>query len=146
MVLLNTKSALAIKILNFIAYLQSEIQIFLVLVSSGNLTFFFRQHNSGFGNMTSGEMTLRQLDCNPSDIIHDSWTNLGKTKDRTQYSKFTISYLIMETFFGNHEKAKNTGKNVYKESLSDDEKIVGKGKFSSQLSKPSFSPLETNHL
>lgn len=53
---------------------------------------------------------------------------------------------MMETFFRNHEKAKNTGKNVYIESLSDDEKIVGKGKFSSQLSKPSFSPLETNHL
>ena len=97
--------------------------------------------------MTLGEMTLRQLDCNPSDIIHDSWTILGKTKDRTQYLKFTISYPKMETFVRNHEKAKNTEKNVYKQSLSDDEKIVGKGKlFSSQLSKPSFSPLETNHL
>lgn len=53
----------------------------------------------------------------------------------------------METFVRNHEKAKNTEKNVYKQSLSDDKKIVGKGNlFSSQLSKPSFSPLETNHL
>ena len=52
----------------------------------------------------------------------------------------------METFVRNHEKAKNTEKNVYKQSLFDDEKIFGKGKFSSQLSKPSFSPLETNHL
>lgn len=51
----------------------------------------------------------------------------------------------METFVRNHEKAKNTEKNVYKQSLSDDEKIVGKGNLF-QLSKPSFSPLETNHL
>ena len=42
-VLSVTKSALVIKkILNFIAYLQSEILIFLVFVSLGDLTFFFR--------------------------------------------------------------------------------------------------------
>ena len=41
MVLSETKSALVIKkFLNVIAYLQSEIQIFLVFVSLGDLTFF----------------------------------------------------------------------------------------------------------
>ena len=32
------------KFLNVIAYLQSEILIFLVFVSSGDLTFFFGRH------------------------------------------------------------------------------------------------------
>ena len=32
------------KFLNVIAYLQSEIQIFVVFVSSGDLTFFFERH------------------------------------------------------------------------------------------------------
>ena len=46
MVLSETKSALVIKkFLNVIAYLQSEIQIFLVFVSLGDLTFFFGRHN-----------------------------------------------------------------------------------------------------
>ena len=41
MMLSETKSALVIKkFLNVIAYLQSEIQIFLVFVSLGDLTFF----------------------------------------------------------------------------------------------------------
>ena len=45
MVLSETKSALVIKkFLNVIAYLQSEILIFLVFVSSGDLTFFFGRH------------------------------------------------------------------------------------------------------
>ena len=61
MVLSETKSALVIKkFLNVIAYLQSEILIFLVFVSSGDLTFFsgditnFGQHDSGFGRHDFG--------------------------------------------------------------------------------------------
>ena len=62
MVLLETKSALVIKkFLNVIAYLQSEILIFLVFVSLGELTFLgglhhqnFGQHDSGFGQHDFG--------------------------------------------------------------------------------------------
>ena len=62
MVLLETESALVIKkFLNVIAYLQSEILIFLVFVSLGELTFFwglhyqnFGQHDSGFGQHDFG--------------------------------------------------------------------------------------------
>ena len=43
MVLSETKSALVMKKKNVIAYLQSEIQIFLVFISSGDLTFFSRR-------------------------------------------------------------------------------------------------------
>ena len=53
MVLLETKSALVIKkFLNVIAYLQSEILIFLVFVSSGNLTFFSGDITKISSNMT----------------------------------------------------------------------------------------------
>ena len=70
MVLSEKKSALEIKkFLNAIAYLQSEILIFLVFVSSGNLTFFSGDITNISGNMTqvsgdmtSGEMTLGRLD------------------------------------------------------------------------------------
>ena len=55
MVLSETKSALVIKkFLNVIAYLQSEILIFLVFVSSGDLTFFFGRHYQNFGQHDSG--------------------------------------------------------------------------------------------
>ena len=55
------------KFLNVIAYLQSEIQIFLVFVSSGDLTFFSGDITKISGNMTlvSGEVTLGRLDCEP---------------------------------------------------------------------------------
>ena len=56
------------KFLNVIAYLHSEIQIFLVFVSSGDLTFFFSGDITKIsGNMTlvSGEVTLGRLDCEP---------------------------------------------------------------------------------
>ena len=70
MVLSEKKSALEIKkFLNAIAYLQSEILIFLAFVSSGNLTFFSGDITNISGNMTqvsgdmtSGEMTLGRLD------------------------------------------------------------------------------------
>ena len=70
MVLSEKKSALEIKkFLNAIAYLQSEILIFLVFVSSGNLTFFSGDITNisvnmtqVSGDMTSGEMTLGRLD------------------------------------------------------------------------------------
>ena len=53
MVLSETKSALVIKkFLNVIAYLQSEIQIFLVFVSLGDLTFFSGDMTKISGNMT----------------------------------------------------------------------------------------------
>ena len=54
-----------------IAYLQSEILIFLAFVSLGDLTFFFFSGNINkilgnmtqvSGNMTSGKMTFRWLD------------------------------------------------------------------------------------
>ena len=74
MVLSETKSALVIKkFLNVIAYLQSEIQIFLVFVSSGDLTFFSGDITKISGNMTqvsgdmtSGKITLGRLGCKPS--------------------------------------------------------------------------------
>ena len=48
---------------NVIAYLQSEILIILVLVSSGDLTFFFRETTKISGNMTqvSGDLTGYRL-------------------------------------------------------------------------------------
>ena len=51
------------KFLNAIAYLQSEILIFLVFVSSGNLTFFSGDITNISGNMTqvSGDMTLGEM-------------------------------------------------------------------------------------
>ena len=53
MVLLETKSALVIKkFLNVIANLQSEILIFLVFVSSGDLTFFSGDITKISSNMT----------------------------------------------------------------------------------------------
>ena len=53
MVLSETKSALVIKkFLNVIAYLQSEIQIFLVFVSLGDLTFFSGDMTKISGNIT----------------------------------------------------------------------------------------------
>ena len=53
MMLSETKSALVIKkFLNVIAYLQSEIQIFLVFVSLGDLTFFSGDMTKISGNMT----------------------------------------------------------------------------------------------
>ena len=66
------------KFLNVIAYLQSEILIFLVFVSSGYLTFFSGDITKISGNMTqvsgdmtSGEMTLGRLDRLPlEDLGH----------------------------------------------------------------------------
>ena len=53
MMLSETKSALVIKkFLNVIAYLQSEIQIFLVFVSLGDLTFFSGDMTKISGNIT----------------------------------------------------------------------------------------------
>ena len=47
----------------FIAYLQSEILIFLAFVSLGDLTFFFSGNMTQvLGNMTLGKMTFRRLD------------------------------------------------------------------------------------
>ena len=42
------------KFLNVIAYLQSEILIFLVFVSLGELTFFLGLHYQNFGQHDSG--------------------------------------------------------------------------------------------
>ena len=51
------------KFLNVIAYLQSEILIFLVFVSSGDLTFFSGDiTKTKLSGMTPGEMTLGRLD------------------------------------------------------------------------------------
>ena len=64
------------KFLNFIAYLQSEILMFLVFVSLGDLTFFSGDITKILGNMTRvsvdmtlGEMTLSRLDCKPYDTL-----------------------------------------------------------------------------
>ena len=85
MVLSETKSALVIKFLNFIAYLQSEILIFLVFVSSGDVTFFSGDITKISGNMTqvlgdmaSGEMTLGRLDRLPA-WIHREGTPLNSS-------------------------------------------------------------------
>ena len=64
MVLSETKSAsVKKKFLNVIAYLQSEILIFLVFVSLGDLTFFLGDITKISGNMTqfSGDMTSGDL-------------------------------------------------------------------------------------
>ena len=55
------------KFLHAIAFLQSEILIFLVFVSSGDLTFFSDDITKMSGNMTqvSGYVTFGRLDCKP---------------------------------------------------------------------------------
>ena len=72
MVLSETTSTLVIKkFLNVIAFLQSEILIFLVFVSSGNLTFFSGDITKISGNVTqvSGDMTLGRLDRLPMETL-----------------------------------------------------------------------------
>ena len=78
MVLSETKSALVIKFLNFIAYLQSEIPIFLVFVSSGDITKISGNMTQVLGDMASGEMTLGRLDRLPA-WIHRKGTPLNSS-------------------------------------------------------------------
>ena len=76
MVSLETKSALVMKISQLYCLLQSEILIFLIFVSSGDLIFFFSGDITKIsgnmtqvsGDMTSGEMTLGRLDRLPSTV------------------------------------------------------------------------------
>ena len=104
MVLSETKSALVIKFLNFIAYLQSEILIFLVFVSSGDVTFFSGDITKISGNMTqvlgdmaSGEMTLGRLDRLPAFkiLVWNSWAWDLVTEalfSPTQAGKFVLQF------------------------------------------------------
>ena len=54
-----------IKISQLLAYLQSEILMFSVFVSSGNIIKILGNMTQVSGDMTSGEMTLERLDCKP---------------------------------------------------------------------------------
>ena len=63
------------KFLNVIAYLQSEILIFLVFVSLGDLTFFLGDITKISGNMTqfSGDMTSGDLTGYRCNTYKEKW-------------------------------------------------------------------------